>query len=236
MKKLLAYCFDRAKLSILFFVITLSILFIGTYLELMLLVDITFFVLPLAFLALIASIIYQFVKKRWLKGFITLLIAVAGCITYYCFVLMPLVYVASGDSFADDIVIPANVHYYTPSNNLGEQAIKTNNDLEIYGGSGTYSYCIWYGKIESGKAYIKAYEITRNIALSVDRLRGSSSLYISNNRDTLKKFSSQSPFTIYEGDQDKPYLARFELWFKPLGEGKERKLMEKVYRIEGWQK
>ena len=48
------------------------------------------------------------------------------------------------------------------------------------------------------------------------------------------KFSSATDFTIYEGDWGKPYAARFELWFKPVNGGHERKLIEKNYKIEGW--
>jgi hypothetical protein len=40
---------------------------------------------------------------------------------------------------------------------------------------------------------------------------------------------------VYEGDWDTFYPARFELWFVPSGGGPERKLVEKVFRICGWQ-
>ena len=40
-------------------------------------------------------------------------------------------------------------------------------------------------------------------------------------------------FTISEGDWGEYYAARIEVWFKDSN-GKERKLMEKVYAVEGW--
>jgi hypothetical protein len=46
----------------------------------------------------------------------------------------------------------------------------------------------------------------------------------------------ERPFTIYEGDWGKPYSARFEIWFIPDNGGKERKLVEKNYKVEGWQR
>lgn len=49
-------------------------------------------------------------------------------------------------------------------------------------------------------------------------------------------FFSEASFTIYEGDWDKPYAARFEVWFVPDSGKPERKLMEKVFKIEGWQR
>ncbi|WP_348636566.1 hypothetical protein QLS71_015380 [Mariniflexile litorale] len=57
---------------------------------------------------------------------------------------------------------------------------------------------------------------------------------INNTNDTIKKFSTKDDFTIYEGDWGKPYGARFEVWFKPDNGGKEVKLLEKNYIIEGW--
>ena len=41
---------------------------------------------------------------------------------------------------------------------------------------------------------------------------------------------------ISEGDWDKPYAARFEVWFKPDSDETERKLAERVFKIEGWQR
>jgi hypothetical protein len=49
-------------------------------------------------------------------------------------------------------------------------------------------------------------------------------------------YSAESIFTIYEGDWGKPYAARFEVWFFPDNGGKERKLIEKNFKIEGWQR
>jgi len=50
-------------------------------------------------------------------------------------------------------------------------------------------------------------------------------LIIDNPTDSIIKFSSDTDFTIYEGDWGKPYVARFELWFKPDNGGQERKLI-----------
>ena len=40
----------------------------------------------------------------------------------------------------------------------------------------------------------------------------------------------------YEGDWGKPYAARLEVWFTPDSGGPDRKLMEKTFKIEGWQR
>ena len=39
-----------------------------------------------------------------------------------------------------------------------------------------------------------------------------------------------------EGNWDQYYAARFELWFRPDSGAPERKITEKVFRIQGWQR
>jgi hypothetical protein len=57
-----------------------------------------------------------------------------------------------------------------------------------------------------------------------------------NKSDRIIRFESPNYFTIYEGDWGKPYAARFEVWFEPTENGNERKLFEKNFIIEGWQR
>ena len=101
---------------------------------------------------------------------------------------------------------------------------------------GLYEYDIWINSKERGIAYLKAYEITKNIELSSDRLKKRSSIRIEKTNDSIVRFGTKDIFTIYEGDWGKPYAARFELWFKPDNGGAERKIIEKNYKIEGWQR
>ena len=82
--------------------------------------------------------------------------------------------------------------------------------------------------------YLKAYEITREYALSTWNLPKRSAVIIYNPTNRIKKFGTSSLFTIYEGDWGKPYAARFEVWFRPDSGGEERKLFERNYKIEGW--
>jgi hypothetical protein len=48
------------------------------------------------------------------------------------------------------------------------------------------------------------------------------------------KFIYESPITIYEGDWGVYYPARFELWFVPDSGQQERKLIEQIFKVEGW--
>lgn len=42
--------------------------------------------------------------------------------------------------------------------------------------------------------------------------------------------------TIYEGGWGIYYPARFELWFAPDSGKPERKLAERIFRVEGWER
>jgi hypothetical protein len=54
--------------------------------------------------------------------------------------------------------------------------------------------------------------------------------------EPAERFGTKAGFTIYEGDWGKPYAARFEVWFKPDSGKTERKLAERIFKIEGWQR
>jgi len=101
---------------------------------------------------------------------------------------------------------------------------------------GIYDSEIWINPGEPGMVFLKAHEVTQGTALSVDRLRVYSNEWVGWSDDERQLFLSNTHFTVYEGDWGKPYAARFEVWFAPDSGGPERKLTEKVFRIEGWQR
>lgn len=89
---------------------------------------------------------------------------------------------------------------------------------------------------EPGVAYLRAYEQTKNTRLSQDRLATRSRATIGWSKNTDELFHYEADITIYEGDWDVFYPARFELWFVPASGAPERKLIEDVFRIDGWQR
>ncbi|MFO7839333.1 MAG: hypothetical protein R6X08_07535 [Desulfosalsimonadaceae bacterium] len=101
---------------------------------------------------------------------------------------------------------------------------------------GVYDSMIWVNPGEPGTVYLKAFEVTRGTPLSVDRLQEKSNERIGWSGDPEELFFSNTQFTIYEGEPGKPYAARLEVWFVPDSGGTERKLLEKVFKIEGWQR
>ncbi len=51
-----------------------------------------------------------------------------------------------------------------------------------------------------------------------------------------EQFFYNSEITVYEGDWETYYPALLELWFVPDCGKPERKLIEKIFKIEGWQR
>ncbi|MDD4871916.1 MAG: hypothetical protein PHR77_15265 [Kiritimatiellae bacterium] len=89
---------------------------------------------------------------------------------------------------------------------------------------------------EPGSVYLKAFEVTKGTPLSVERLEDKSRTRMTWSIKPSERFGAKAGFTIYEGDWGKPYAARFEVWFKPDSGKPERKLAERIFKIEGWQR
>lgn len=99
---------------------------------------------------------------------------------------------------------------------------------------GIYNLTLRLNPGEAGTVYLKAFEATKGTPLSVERLEKRSGERVGWSENPEEKFLSEVDFTIYEGDWGKFYAARFEVWFRPDGGGAERKLMERVFKIQGW--
>ena len=204
-----------------------------------------FFMFGLGLLAMLISFIYQFANKKWLTGFLNLVIF-GGTVFLYIVYSVAMFWIGqeSPDTWADNLKIPINIPINIPADLDFENhrpdsitnQIVTGTEFQLYNSfqPGLYEYDFWTGKIGSGTIYLKAFEITQEYALSTDRLPQRSSVKIINPTDSIMKFGTTSNFTIYEGDWGKPYAARFEIWYKPDNGEKEQKLFAKNYKIEGW--
>jgi len=108
--------------------------------------------------------------------------------------------------------------------------------LELHKGmqGGIYHYELWANPGEAGEVYLKAFEVTKGTPLSTDRLSRRSAERIGWSGDSEEKFFTGTEFTIYEGNWEQYYAARIEAWFKPDSGGPERKLTERIFKIEGW--
>lgn len=206
----------------------------------------SFYLLIFVWAGFLISTIHQFYKRKWVKGIVTgiFTIIVLFGFLYYA-VAQFLIDQSKPDRFADDLIIPDNILIENPIDFSDTNSTRLYNDLKNQKSQidfflyysfqpGIYKYDLWVSSIEKGNVYLKAFEVTKNYQLSEIRLKEKTTISIFNPTDSLMKYGIKEDFIIYEGDFGKPYAARFEIWFNPDNEGKERKLIEKNYKIEGW--
>lgn len=203
-------------------------------------------ILCFGILTLLVSTIFQFIKRKWTEGIITIVILFGGTIisSILFLIIATVIPMIEGDKWADNLEIPKNIvldnpidlTYIIPHDDSVRNIKKNNPDLQIYNSTqkGIYQYDFWFGRIDRGTIYLKAFEVTHETALSKKTLKEKSEIAVFNPSDSIMKFGTTNDFTIYEGDWGKPYAARFEVWFKPETSGQERKIFQKNFKIEGW--
>jgi hypothetical protein len=101
---------------------------------------------------------------------------------------------------------------------------------------GIYTVAYSLNPGEAGSVYLKAFEVTQGTPLSATRLEEKSKTRMTWSNSPEERFGAKAGFTVYEGDWGKPYAARFEVWFEPDSGKGQRKLSERVFKIEGWQR
>lgn len=194
--------------------------------------------LLLVVIALLTSWVLLIINKQWLKVLLSFLAsAVVSGILWISLVLSAM---SGPDGFGKDHPIPEQLEYNLPLSYESDKievidSLDINTYLQIWNDcqGGLYKYDFYYGGLESGEIFLRCYEVTSNTPLSEDRLIEQSRVKISPQKQFGKVVNKQS-FAIYEGDWDDYYAARVEVWFKSSETNKECKLMEKVYRVEGW--
>jgi len=245
MIRVIKYCFEKWWRPILFWFLSCLIFGLSEILQNKSFGNFAFLIFGIGLIILLISSIYHFANRKWLTGFLSLGIF-GGTIFLFIVYSVAMFWIEQDrpDTWADNLKIPTNISINIPvdldmegnrPDSLSNKTM-TNTDFQLYNSfqRGLYEYDIWTGKIESGTIYLKAFEITQEYALSTNRLPQSSSVKMYNPSDSIMKFGTTSYFTIYEGDWGKPYAARFEIWFKPENGGKEKRLLTKNYKIEGW--
>lgn len=246
LRKITDFCFDRWWNPILLCVFSFILIVIAWACKSNLLAYVAY---PLFFLSLfliLVSVYYQFKHKRKAAGIASILAFIGATGAFLVIgVIAIAVEMIDGDRWADDIKIPPNIDLHVPKAERDDYTLDSINkittikpDFEIYNDfqPGIYQYHLWIDNLEAGTVYLKAYEVTQNYRLSGDGIKRESSVHVYNPSDIILPVKPTGNFTIYEGDWGKFYAARFEVWFIPDGNGQqERKLMEKIYKVEGWQ-
>jgi hypothetical protein len=101
---------------------------------------------------------------------------------------------------------------------------------------GMYSVVYSLNPGEPGVVYLQAFEVTKDRRLSSYSLERESATRMTWSTDLAERFGAKAGLIITEGDWGKPYAARFEVWLKPDSGKPERKLAERIFKIEGWQR
>jgi hypothetical protein len=143
------------------------------------------------------------------------------------------------DSYYDskfiDIEIPKSMRFEKTHKEIDYSIIKslTEDRIEVSGnGYFGYDFYMWHKPTQKGKIYIRAIELTQNIKLSETELENKTTNKIYELSNEYELYKGQS--VIYEGTFDKFYPVKFEMWFKSNETGKEKKLAERKYLIDGW--
>ena len=194
--------------------------------------------LILTLIALPVSWIVLLVNKKWFKCLCSFLMSVS----IVCVLWIPLIIGAMNgpDGFGRAHPIPEGLAYHHPLSTESDQPMVIDSlDAETYlqvwkeYQGGLYMYDLYYGALPAGDIYLRCYEATENIPLSEESILEES--FVSRGATTsFTQLVSRKKFTIYEGDWDDYYAARIEVWHKDANTQKETKLLEKVYRVDGW--
>lgn len=192
-----------------------------------------FIFLSLGFL--VASWIILLINKKWWKFIVSLLVSVF----FLLISPLPLAMAAGSgpDSFGKRHPIPEGLAYNIPLErdypNIFTEAkidsLDTDSYLQIWGNWLGYYYDFYYTSLPAGAIFLRCYEVTENEPLTL-----SSSIVQTDSVYTFSKLVDKQNFLIYEGDPDDCYAARIEVWHRDRKTQKETKLLEKIYRVEGW--
>ncbi|MBR1706426.1 MAG: hypothetical protein IJ721_06515 [Bacteroidales bacterium] len=196
--------------------------------------------LLLILVALLVSWAVLLANKQWKLFLSSFLQTVAIVFPLGLLLVFAAMFGPGYDNFGKHHAIPDGMEYGLP---LEEKApplvpvdsLDTDAFLQIYEGSqgGIYRYDFYYGPLPAGEIFLRCYEATENLPLSKDRLPEHSSVAIGATT-SFSQLVRKKVFTIYEGDWEDYYAARIEVWYRDAETKHERKLLEKVYRVEGW--
>lgn len=114
-----------------------------------------------------------------------------------------------------------------------KKCVVEKSDFRLVNGmqGGIYGYSATIDVEEDGEVYLRAYEVTKGTRLSAQRMKQRTLQKVTKGKHTI---GDGKEFTIYEGDWEKYYAARIEIWFVPASGGRPRKLRERLFRVQGW--
>ena len=194
-------------------------------------------------IGIIVSWVLLLMNRQWGKCLLSFALSV-GII---CLLWFPLVIGAmtGPDGFGKKHPIPDGLDYNLPIertesdylrntfSSVDVDSLDVSSFLQVWGDGGVYYYDFYYGALPAGEVFLRCYEVTENYQLSKDRLPNETTVQIEA-VSSFSKLVEKNMFVISEGDWDDYYAARFEVWYRDGKTGEEKKLLEKVYRVEGY--
>ena len=216
--------------------------------------DIVAILLLAIIIGLVVSWVILLLNKKWWQC----LTSITSSTMVVCLLWFPLVIGAMHgpyyDGFGKKHKIPEELKYNLPlgytdenghkdafdfSNNTPDIAeidsLNPDTYLQIWNDSqgGRYKYSFYYGPLPQGEIFLRCFEVTQNIPLSEKAISEQSAVKIGKT-SIFHQLVYKQGFTIYEGDWEDYYPARIEVWHRNASTGEETKLLEKIYRVEGW--
>lgn len=194
--------------------------------------------LLLVVIALPVSWVILLVNKKWWQCLLSLGLSVI--IVIWLWIPLVMGAMSGPDGFGRKHRIPDGLEYSLPfdfesGQEVSIDSLDSKTYLQVWNSfqGGIYKYDFYYPALPSGEVFLRCYEVTKNIQLSEDRLPERSTVSI-NATSSFSQVVEQKEFKIYEGDWEDYYAARIEVWFRDAETKQEKKLCEKVYRVEGW--
>lgn len=143
------------------------------------------------------------------------------------------------DTFGKDHPIPEGLNYFLPMPEdmmePGLDSLSEDTYFRLWNGfqGGIYEYSFYYPALPDGEVFLRCYEVSENIELSAARLYEASKVEVKDHR-CFGQIADRQMFTLYEGNWEDYYAARIEVWHRNADTGAETKLLEEIYRVEGW--
>lgn len=223
---------------------------IGFYYASLVMEGITPLIVLASIVIITVVIVRDFKAKRYKHAVACIVASLVGMVLL--FVMMG-IYGLAVQSFptyyAEQHPIPSDLEYSVPEENqcdafLGGilpnrdstvSELDTNSWLMLYGNCGAYDWDFYYPALPDGMLYLRLFEYTKNEPLSYEQIKRRTTTYVVDHTAFGHINHNQgNGFTIYEGDFECYYAARVEVWHRDTVTHQEQKLMEKVFRVDGW--
>jgi hypothetical protein len=101
---------------------------------------------------------------------------------------------------------------------------------------GIYLVTAWVPVSEKSEAFVKVFDQKTGTALSEIEILQKSLRMMGWSEHPNNRFPYQAEVTVYEGDWEHTFSARFELWLRSHSTGNEIKIIEKSRMINGWER